>query len=58
MEKRFDAVPPSPTEQEKRTGFRVHLQLFLNDGAQSVYRLAHIGVAADYIDLFQPGYIA
>ena len=41
---RFDAVSSSPAEQEKRTGCRIHLQLLLNDCAQSVYRLAHIRV--------------
>lgn len=58
MEQSFDPVPSSSTEKEEITGRRIHLKLVLDHGTESVNGFAHIGVAADNIDLFKSGDVA
>ena len=55
VEQGFDPVPSSSTEKEESTGRRIHLKLVLDHGAKSVNGLAHIGIAADNVDLFKSG---
>ena len=54
-EQSFDPVPSSSTEQEERTGCRIHLELVLDNGTETIDRFAHIRIAADNVDLFEAG---
>ncbi len=54
-EQSFDPVPSSSTEQEERTGCRIHLKLVFDDGAEPIGRFAHICIAADNVNLFEAG---
>ena len=57
-EQGFDPVSASAAEQKQRTGCRIQFQLILHHGTETVNGFAHIGIAADNIDPFQPGDIA
>ena len=41
--------------QEAHTGCRIHLELVLNNGTETIDRFAHIRIAADNVDLFEAG---
>ena len=54
-EQSFDPVPSSSTEQEERTGCRIHLKLIFDNGTETIDRFAHICIAADNVDFFEAG---
>ena len=54
-EQGFDPVPSSSTEEEESTGRRIHLELVLDNSAESVNGFPHISVAADNVDLLKSG---
>ena len=43
------------TEQEERTGCRIHLKLVFDNGTETIDRFAHICIAADNVDFFEAG---
>ena len=55
LQQSFDPVPSSSTEQEERTGCRIHLKLVFDNGTETIDRFAHICIAADNVDLFEAG---
>ena len=55
VEQGFDPVPSSSTEKEESTGRGIHLKLVFDNGAEPVNGFAHIGIAADNVDLLKPG---
>lgn len=54
-EQGFDPVPSSSTEKEESTGRWIHLKLVFDNGAEPVNGFPHICVAADDVDLLEPG---
>lgn len=57
-EQGFDPVSAPTAEQKQRTGCRIQFQLILHHGTEAVNGFAHISIAADDVDPFQPGDIA
>ena len=58
FQERLDAVRPPAAKQEERVPGGVHLKLVLNDGDQTIYGFAHVGVATDDVDPVDTGDIS